>query len=103
MTREAAGPSNHPQTGRSHWLLLLLNGRNAPILRDPRRSIKVGGEAVCLLDEIAETGDPDLVGLPVLEDLGTSCRSLCSAFVATSGRIALKRPRHYPRFPSNHA
>jgi len=28
-------PSNHPQMGRSHWRLLLLYGRNAPILRNP--------------------------------------------------------------------
>jgi hypothetical protein len=59
-----------------------------------------------LLDEVTEAGDPDLVGRPVLEDLVTSCCSLAgSAFrygAETSGRVALKCPRHYPRLPSNH-
>jgi hypothetical protein len=67
--RESPDPSDHPQSGRSHWLLLLSIGRNASILRNPRRSVSVGREAVCFLDKFAKACDPDFVDLSVLEDL----------------------------------
>jgi hypothetical protein len=48
---------------------LLLYDGNASILRNPRRSVSVGREAVCFSGKFAKACDPDFVSLPVLEDL----------------------------------
>src|SRR5664279_6258494 len=62
--------SDHPHVWRRYRLLLLGSDRvKTPSLRDPRRRISVGREAVCFLHEFAKACDPDFVSVPVLEYL----------------------------------
>jgi hypothetical protein len=44
-------------------------GSVRPNLRDPRRRVSVGREAVCFLGKFAKACDPDFVSVPVLEYL----------------------------------
>jgi hypothetical protein len=62
--------SDHSHVWRRYRLLLLGSDRPKSLsLRNPRRSVSVGQEAVCFLHKFAKACDPDFVSVPVLEYL----------------------------------
>jgi hypothetical protein len=64
----AAARSDHSHVWR-RYLLLGSDRLKTLSLRNPRRSVSVGREAVCFLGKFAKACDPDFVSVPVLEYL----------------------------------
>jgi hypothetical protein len=72
----------------------LLLGSDRPktlSLRNPRRSVSVGREAVCFLHKFAKACDPDFVSVPVLEYFGVLYRSWARLLPARQKRPGISR------------